>query len=83
MKTVFRRRECRKVMRDLQFFLDGQVDEATSVAISAHLEKCEDCGPEADVYRHISETLRERGQASPEVMDRLRHFAENVSDDDL
>jgi len=80
---MFGRRECRKVMAELQLFLDGQVDEATSVKIAAHLEICEECGPEAEVYRQILHTLRERGQATPDVMDRLRLFAEGVGDIDL
>ncbi|MFV1989643.1 MAG: anti-sigma factor [Acidimicrobiales bacterium] len=80
---MFGRRECRKVMRDLQLFLDDQVDEATSVKIASHLETCEECGPEAEVYRQILHTLRERDQATPEVMERLRLFAEGVGDSDL
>lgn len=70
---------CREVGRVLQWYLDGGLDEADIPKIQAHLEKCRDCGLEADTYQSISDSLAARGQlADDDVMQRLRAFTSEL-----
>jgi len=66
---------CREVGRVLQWYLDGDLDQADIPKMQEHLEKCRECGLEAETYESISQSLAARGQlADDDVMDRLRAF---------
>lgn len=82
MKMLFGNRECRKAMANLQYFLDGHADAPTTDAVGAHLDTCRECGLEAEVYRQIKNTLRRKGDADPEVLARLRSFANDLCEDE-
>jgi anti-sigma factor ChrR (cupin superfamily) len=85
MKLRNRSLSCRKVAKQLQAYLDGEVDNATHDAIAAHLEMCRDCGLEADTYLAIKASLSVSGDrlqpVDDEVLHRLRDFAAKVRDD--
>ncbi len=71
---------CAEVGRLLQRFLDGELDDpATTGALDAHLDVCEPCGLEADVYRDIKAALRaHRADVGDASVARLRGFGERL-----
>ena len=78
----FRRstRDCRAVGRRLQSYLDGEIDSRRRDQIAAHLEACRDCGLELATYREVKASLaRERPPVTPDALDRLRTFGENLA----
>ncbi len=72
---------CAAVGRRLQQFLDGELDDARSAAIAAHLEDCARCGLEATVYEHIKASLAQQGadRLDDPTLQRLRHFADRLA----
>jgi len=74
---------CREVGRVLQWYLDGELDQADIPKIQEHLERCRECGLEADTYASISESLAARGRiADDDVMQRLRAFTAELVESD-
>ena len=71
---------CAEVARVLQPYLDGEVDDETLRRVSLHLEDCRDCGLEAATYVELRQSLRERGAPPPEVLERLRDFADRLTE---
>ena len=68
-------RECRKVGRVLQSYLDGQVDELTVQRVSHHLEACRRCGLEATVYEEVKHALARRAKTlDPTSVERVSSF---------
>ncbi len=71
---------CDQVAGVLQQYLDAELSPAQVPEVLAHLEKCRDCGLEADVYRNIkSNLIRFRQTADPGAMERLQSFASQIS----
>jgi anti-sigma factor RsiW len=87
MKKLVRRfmmpPDCREVAEVLQSYLDGELPESKTHLVAEHLEHCDRCGIEAEVYREVKRSL---GQlATPpdrETVDRLRSFAEGLTPDE-
>jgi anti-sigma factor RsiW len=78
------RSECHQVAKVLQSYLDGETEPPTSSVVAAHLEVCRKCGLEANTYLAIKTALT---STAPEVsavdaaaVDRLRRFADGLSD---
>lgn len=72
--------DCARVRKVLQAFLDGELDERHAGMVAAHLEHCERCGIEADVYQQVKTELRQlRADPDPAAMRRLRQFAADIS----
>ncbi|GAC1311544.1 MAG: zf-HC2 domain-containing protein [Acidimicrobiales bacterium] len=66
---------CMQVMRVLQSYLDGQIDEVTARRVANHLEACRRCGLEASTYLEIKAALaRKESEVDPRALDRLRAF---------
>lgn len=75
----FLRPECHRVRQVLQSFLDGELDERHADIVAAHLQHCERCGIEADLYERVKDSLAELRPGPPvEVLARLREFADTV-----
>lgn len=75
--------DCREVAQILQAYLDGELPESKTHLVAQHLEHCERCGIEADVYREVKRSLEQL--ATPpdrEAVERLRSFADALSTDD-
>jgi anti-sigma factor (TIGR02949 family) len=71
--------DCREVAKVLQSFLDGELPEDQTDKVAEHVEHCERCGIEADVYLQVKESLRDlRTPPDREAMQRLHAFAENL-----
>lgn len=74
---------CRKVVRVLQDYLDGETSGSTSAMVAEHLEQCRRCGLEASTYRAIKSAI---AASAPDQMidaaavERLRRFAQELAD---
>lgn len=85
MITRFRRSRadrpasCREVVRVLQAYLDGEVDNLTARRVQDHLEDCRRCGLEASTYAEIKDSLQRHRAVSPEAVQRLRSFGERLA----
>jgi anti-sigma factor RsiW len=75
--------DCREVADTLQAYLDGELPPAGIELVREHLEHCERCGIEAEVYLEVKRSL---GQlATPpdeEAVGRLRAFADDLTGED-
>ena len=72
---------CREVMRALQAYLDGHIDERDARRVAVHLADCRRCGLEAAVYREIKQALaRAAREVSPLAVSRLREFGRRLAD---
>ncbi|MGH3937497.1 MAG: zf-HC2 domain-containing protein [Pseudonocardiaceae bacterium] len=72
---------CGEVLRTLQSYLDGVLDDVTAERVARHLPGCRRCDREAGIYRAIKNALAERRGTSPEAIQRLRNFARCLLDE--
>lgn len=71
--------DCNRVRKVLQAYLDGELDDSQAGMVAAHLEHCDRCGIEAEVYEQVKASLQELRQApDPDALARLRQFADSV-----
>lgn len=63
----------------LQAYLDGEADEETAAAVSAHLETCRHCGLEAKAFAGLKESLKRSTAPDRTTRTRLQEFAERLS----
>jgi anti-sigma factor RsiW len=78
------RSECHQVAKVLQSYLDGETEPPMSSMVAAHLEVCRKCGLEANTYLAIKTALASTdpdvSTVDAEAVDRLRHFADGLSE---
>ncbi|MDX1620420.1 MAG: zf-HC2 domain-containing protein [Nitriliruptorales bacterium] len=75
--------DCREVARILQSYLDGELPPSKTHLVAEHLEHCDRCGIEAEVYREVKRSLHELGtEPDPAAVDRLRSYAEGLITDE-
>lgn len=75
--------DCREVADTLQAYLDGELPPAKIDLVREHLEHCDRCGIEAEVYLEVKRSLAQL--ASPPdaaTVDRLRAFADDLTAED-
>ncbi len=67
---------CMETARELQAYLDGDLDQLTARRLARHLELCRKCGLEEATYRAIKASLARRGEqvVEQETIDRLYAF---------
>lgn len=71
---------CREVGRLLQAHLDGELQLWEASAVADHLNDCEGCGMEAEVYAEIKSALRRQAEEiPPEATARLLVFSERLA----
>ena len=58
-------RDCKKIEKDLTAFLDGELAEKQSLAVSGHLETCHGCRRELQLLRESMALTREWNDISP------------------
>lgn len=71
--------DCARVVKVLQAFLDGELDEDQAGMVAAHLESCDRCGIEAAVYEQVKEQLTAfHLEPDAAAVGRLRSFADDI-----
>jgi len=70
---------CAEVARVLQRFLDGRLDARRAQRAAAHLDRCRECGLEAEAYFAIRESLFRLGTPPTDAVGRLHDFAERLA----
>lgn len=74
---------CREVARQLNAYLDRELDDVTAQRIARHLDACRRCGLEASTYAEIKAALGRRSDPVPdEALLRLRRFGDELLDHD-
>lgn len=72
---------CRRTLRALQSYLDGEADVDTAWRVARHLACCDDCFEDADTIRAIKTTLlRLRVAPDGEALARLRVLVATLTD---
>jgi len=71
--------ECEDIRKQLEAFLDGEVEEAEKATIQNHLEKCPDCAGVARQLGKLSGVLRtwKVGEPPADLYDRLKSGLES------
>lgn len=78
------RSPCRREMRDLQAYLDSEVDGDTSWRVARHLSRCEDCFGDADTIRAVKDAVaRLRIAPDGHTLARLRRLLERLGEPGL
>ena len=74
---------CRQAARVIQSYLDGEIDFGTGRAVTAHLERCRQCGMKAATYEAIKAALAHRApETDREAVARLADFVEELAHSD-
>ena len=74
------RREHQALRRDIEPYLDGEVDEATAASVRRHLAECWPCSEDAEWIVLIKAALRRLGTRRPDELSavRLLRFARSI-----
>ncbi len=78
---LFRRGlSCTDVLEVLQSYLDGETEADVARQVAAHLDDCDHCDRESDVYVRIKTSLaNKRRTTDPEVLAALTRFGEDLA----
>jgi len=82
LNRLFNRKglSCTQVEAVLQEYLDEELDPAEVPKVLAHLEKCRDCGLEAEFYTSIKTSLVDhQKEPSTDSMAAIRALAEQLA----
>ncbi|MEX2621703.1 MAG: zf-HC2 domain-containing protein [Egibacteraceae bacterium] len=80
MRGRTRTLRCRTVARLVQAYLDGELHDRRGVLIADHLDRCRDCGLDAQTWLWLKSTVA--GLQTPdesEQLERLRAFVEDLT----
>lgn len=66
--------DCRQTIRDLDVFLDGEIDDTQRDAIRHHLEGCMDCLGAFDFHAELKEVIARKCQNDEMPSDLLRRI---------
>ena len=85
LAKLFRRgMSCEDVLAVLQTYLDGETNGETARTVLEHLDNCEICDRESDVYRRIKGSLAAQApEADPEIMAALTRFSSRIVQGDI
>jgi anti-sigma factor RsiW len=75
------RLSCGEVLELLQGYLDDEITAEEARKVSEHLERCDRCERESEVYRQIKENLAARSRPiDPKVLNSLEAFGRSLMD---
>ncbi len=57
--------DCEQVLRQVWTFLDGELDDAQSREIQAHIAECADCGPRFEFQRRLLALIEQKAKERP------------------
>lgn len=73
------RSPCRRVVSELQTYLDGEADGDASWRVARHLSRCEDCFAVADTIRAVKDAVAGlRVAPDGDALRRLRRLLETL-----
>lgn len=67
--------DCRKVLEQVERYLDGELEAAARLEIDEHLEACGPCMDRSEFQRSLKELIRAKcgcDELPPQVLERLR-----------
>jgi len=65
---------CEETLREIQRFLDGELDVDLTAAIDRHIVECHGCGDRAEFQRHLKALIAAKcgtEAVPPTLMDRI------------
>lgn len=67
---------CAEALNKVQSLLDEELDAVTAQRLLRHLEACDPCGREGEIYRELKATVSACGNGIDRAtVERLRRFA--------
>jgi mycothiol system anti-sigma-R factor len=72
---------CRETLREIERFLDGELDPALGARIEAHLSDCSPCMQRAEFRRHLKVMISEKCTehvAPTGLQDRIRELLDGL-----
>jgi mycothiol system anti-sigma-R factor len=69
--------ECEETLRQIERFLDGELETSIRIQVEEHLSDCHPCTARAEFHRHLKIVIAQKAaQASvpPEVAERVRRM---------
>lgn len=76
--------DCREVAEVLQSYLDGELPGSKAHLVAEHLEHCERCGIERDIYLEVKRSLEQLATPPDRAaVDRLRSYANGLTAGDV
>lgn len=82
LNRLFKRNalSCRQVTAVLQEYLDNELAPDEVPKVLAHLEKCRDCGLEAEIYTSMKSSLQShQEEPSDDSMAKIRALAQQLA----
>jgi anti-sigma factor (TIGR02949 family) len=73
---------CCEVMRLVQSFVDGELNERRARRIAQHLDDCQNCGLEVALYQEIRESLRRQIPIHEPTLARLKDFVRQLEENE-
>jgi mycothiol system anti-sigma-R factor len=67
--------DCQQVLREIELYLDGELDGSMHLEVHEHLVRCGPCMDHSEFKRHLKELLKAKcgcGDVPPELMARVR-----------
>ncbi len=76
---VRQRRACKRIARQLQSYIDGELPATDTKGIAAHLAACRRCGIDEQAYTDLIVSLAGLSiPIDPPVLERLRTFVDHI-----
>lgn len=73
---------CDAVMEVLQAYLDGEIAVEQARKVARHLDRCDGCAVESEVFAGIQRRLADRPfEIDPEIRARLESFVRSLAHD--
>lgn len=68
--------DCDEVLKQIELYLDGELDPAAYAEVGQHLGACGPCLDHSEFKRHLRELLKAKcgcGEVPPHVMEKVRY----------
>jgi len=73
---------CGEVLEVIQAYIDGEIDADTARKVAAHLDRCQPCVSEEQIYIQIKTALSQRRvHVDVDVLEQLMSFGERLKTD--
>ena len=68
---------CRETLREIERFLDGELDDDLTVGIRLHLSGCDPCTQRTEFRRHLKVMISSKcseGSVPPELLEKIHEM---------